>query len=200
VKANGSGGSVTSSALTLQTILVGVYDANSGLSGFIDPNSNKFQLYNGSKANFQIDGVNPVSGVKDNLGSNVLVSNSLAPVASATTMSVVIDASTAKIFKLSLATTMTANIVFTISTSSVPVAGTTVVIIFNSGPVAASNSKGISFTTGFADEGAITIAANAAAANFVFTFISDGTSLFEIARNIGVITSTVVGLQADGAA
>lgn len=192
----------SSAAFTLQAVLVGVYDAISGLSGFIDPNSSKFQLYNGSRTNFAPDGVNPVSGVKDNLGQNTLVTTPLTPSTSATTAAVAIDASTGKVFKLTLSSTMLNAITFTITTSTVPIAGTTVVLVFNSGPQV-SFTKTLSFTTGFSDEGALVIPSAAAAANFVFTFVSDGTTLFEISRNVGLLAtgatvSGFVGVQADG--
>ena len=193
-KANGSGASVTTTALTLQAVLIGVYDANSGLSGFIDPNSSKFQLYNGSKSYAQIDGVNPVTGVKDNLGANALATVSLTPVVSATAVSAVIDASTSKVFKISLDSTMTANTTITVTTTTVPVAGSVIYIVFSSG-VAVAFTKTLAFTTGFLDEGnQVVIPTSTPTARYVFTFVSDGTTLFEVARNVGVVTSTYVGL------
>jgi hypothetical protein len=193
-KANGSGGSVTTTALTLQTVLIGVYDANSGLSGFIDPNSSKFQLYNGNKSYQQLDGVNPVTGVKDNLGANALLSVSSTPAVGATAVSAVIDASVSKVFKISLDSTMTANTTITVTTTTVPVAGSVIYIVFSSGPAVAF-TKTLAFTTGFLDEGnQVVIPTNTPVARYVFTFVSDGTTLFEVARNVGVITSTYVGL------
>jgi hypothetical protein len=49
------------------TYLVGVYDAQSMLNGFIDPNAKVFQIYNTDKPNFLADGV---SGTTD-LGPSV---------------------------------------------------------------------------------------------------------------------------------
>ena len=49
----------------LSTLLVGVYDSVSGLSGFIDPNSPRFAVYNGDKSVFQDNGVDPSSGLVD---------------------------------------------------------------------------------------------------------------------------------------
>ena len=49
----------------LSTLLVGVYDSVSGLSGFIDPNSPRFAIYNGDKSVFQDNGVDPSSGLID---------------------------------------------------------------------------------------------------------------------------------------
>lgn len=49
----------------LSTLLVGVYDSISGLSGFIDPNSPRFAVYNGDKSVFQDNGVDPSTGLTD---------------------------------------------------------------------------------------------------------------------------------------
>ena len=49
----------------LSTLLVGVYDSVSGLSGFIDPNSPRFAVYNGDKSVFQDNGVDPSTGLTD---------------------------------------------------------------------------------------------------------------------------------------
>jgi hypothetical protein len=48
------------------TYMIGVYDAESFLSGFIDPNSPLFAAYRSDAANFVADGINPVGGLKDN--------------------------------------------------------------------------------------------------------------------------------------
>jgi len=185
----------SSAALTLQTVLVGVYDANSGLSGFIDPNSPKFQLYNGSKPNFQPDGVNPVGGAKDNLGANALVSVSATTAApSGGAVSVALDTTTAKVFKVTLGTTLTATTTITFTATSVPVAGSVIYIIFSSG-TAVAYTKTLAFTTGFLDEGnQVVIPVNTPTGRYVFTFVSDGTTLYEASRNVGVITTTFVGL------
>jgi hypothetical protein len=49
---------------------VGVYDAQSLLSGFIDPNAKVFQIYNTDKPNFLADGVDPTTDTRD-LGPSV---------------------------------------------------------------------------------------------------------------------------------
>ncbi len=50
---------------SISTILVGVYDAVSGLSGFIDPNAPKFAVYNSDKAYYIPNGVDPNGGLVD---------------------------------------------------------------------------------------------------------------------------------------
>lgn len=49
----------------VSTLLIGVYDAVSGLSGLIDPNSPRFALYNGDKSVYQDNGVDPNGGAID---------------------------------------------------------------------------------------------------------------------------------------
>ena len=49
----------------ISTLLVGVYDSVSGLSGLIDPNSALFAVYNGDKSVFQDNGVDPNGGTLD---------------------------------------------------------------------------------------------------------------------------------------
>jgi hypothetical protein len=49
----------------ISTLLVGVYDAVSGLNGFIDPNSPKFAVFNSDKANFLPNGIDPNGGLTD---------------------------------------------------------------------------------------------------------------------------------------
>jgi hypothetical protein len=49
----------------ISTLMVGVYDAVSGLSGFIDPNAPKFAIYNSDKANYIPNGIDPTTGLTD---------------------------------------------------------------------------------------------------------------------------------------
>jgi len=49
----------------ISTLLVGVYDAVSGLNGFIDPNSPRFAIFNSDKANFLPNGIDPNGGLTD---------------------------------------------------------------------------------------------------------------------------------------
>ena len=60
----------------ITTYLVGVYDAQSMLSGFIDPNAKVFQIYNTDKPNFLVDGVEP-SGSDTDLGPSVYTAGDL---------------------------------------------------------------------------------------------------------------------------
>ena len=47
------------------TVMVGVFDNQSGLNGFIDPNAPMFAVYNGDRAGYLKDAVDPVGGVTD---------------------------------------------------------------------------------------------------------------------------------------
>jgi hypothetical protein len=49
----------------IDTYMVGVYDAQSLLSGFIDPNAQVFQIYNTDKPTYLADGVEPTLGTTD---------------------------------------------------------------------------------------------------------------------------------------
>jgi hypothetical protein len=55
----------------VNTYMVAVYDAISGLSGYIDPNSPVFAPYNGDKPNTVADGVDPGPGGLTDLGAPV---------------------------------------------------------------------------------------------------------------------------------
>ena len=59
------------------TYMVGVYDANSCLSGFIDPNASLFAVYNGDKPNYMADGVDPITGLTTDLGPPVYTRGSV---------------------------------------------------------------------------------------------------------------------------
>ena len=50
---------------SINTYMVSVYDAQTQLTGFIDPNSSVFTIYNTDKPNFITDGVDPTANVTD---------------------------------------------------------------------------------------------------------------------------------------
>jgi hypothetical protein len=49
----------------ITTYMVGVYDQETFLNGFIDPNAQVFQIYNTDKPNYLADGVEPTLGTTD---------------------------------------------------------------------------------------------------------------------------------------
>ena len=61
---------------SVTTYMVGVYDNQTMLSGFIDPNGPQFAIYNTDKPNFLLDGVDPVGGLTDH-GAPVYTNSSV---------------------------------------------------------------------------------------------------------------------------
>lgn len=64
------------------TVMVGVFDNQSGLNGFIDVNAPMFAVYNGDRPNYLKDAVDPVGGLTDQsaptlTNGNVQVGSSL---------------------------------------------------------------------------------------------------------------------------
>jgi hypothetical protein len=49
----------------VRTLMVGVFDNQSMLSGFIDPNSPEFAVYNTDRPNYLVDAVDPAGGLTD---------------------------------------------------------------------------------------------------------------------------------------
>lgn len=60
----------------VNTYMVGIYDAITGLTGYIDPNGHVFAPYNGDKPTVLADGIDPHIGGKD-LGAPVYTVNSV---------------------------------------------------------------------------------------------------------------------------
>jgi hypothetical protein len=117
----------------ISTLLVGVYDAVSGLSGLIDPNSPRFAVYNGDKSVFQDDGVDPNGGLAD-LGPPIYTRGSVTAGGGINvtggninigTPSTVVGTATAATFNLATAnvfihsTTVTGAVTYTIQNSSI---------------------------------------------------------------------------------
>jgi hypothetical protein len=61
----------------VSTYMVGVYDAQTLFSGFIDPNSPVFTVYNTDKSNFLADGVDPGPGGLTDKGAPVYTNSSV---------------------------------------------------------------------------------------------------------------------------
>ena len=118
----------------VSTLLVGVYDAVSGLSGLIDPNSARFAMYNGDKSVYQDNGVDPNGATVDQgppiytrgtitTSGGGLVINGGALVEKVTTSTtgptgtLNLDLSTANVFYYS--TAVAGNTVFTVSNATV---------------------------------------------------------------------------------
>ena len=195
VKSSAAGGTV---ALTLNALLVGVYDSVSGLNGFIDPNSAKFQLYNGSRTNYLPDSVNPVSLAKDSLVRSATVV-ALTPV-TVTNTAVTFDANAAQTFTL----TPTATINTLVYATAVPVAGSFVTLIITTPATPTTttvqfgtNTVGVNgLPSGLMRETAVvTLSAAAAGDIFVVNFVSTGAFLVETSRSTPAVVAadTLVG-------
>jgi hypothetical protein len=163
----------------VSVLLVGVYDAASGLSGFIDPNSPKFVLVSSDRANYLADPVNPVTGSRDNIGGILDIPFP------ASGSNINQDLSLYSVYRVS---TFSSNVQF--SATAVPPAGKFVVLtLTNSG----AGDKKVSFLSNFADSGDSALTTTATTNRYSFSFVSDGTSLIETGRNVGVVTSASSG-------
>jgi hypothetical protein len=120
------------------TYMVGVYDNQTGLSGFIDPNSPVFAVYNNSRPNFLVDNVDPgdgASGGSSNLTdrSAPVLTNGLVSAATTVSAGLTVTAGTGVI-------ATTGNITATAGKLVVPSYSTaTVAATFNAGNATAGN-------------------------------------------------------------
>jgi hypothetical protein len=175
----------------VSTLMVGVYDAISGLSGLIDPNSPDFAIFNSDKANYMVDGVDPATGLMDQ-GAPVFTRGTITTGSSVTAGTTVtagtgVVATTgqiraATVTDLTYGATPNINIslgqVFRISvtgnaafTASNPVAGAIVYLVVTS-------DASIRTLTG---TGIVKMASVATTASKITTivFVSDGTNLYQ---------------------
>lgn len=176
-----------SAAFTLKTHLIGVYDSNSGLNGFIDTQSSKFQVYNSSRANFQPDGVNPLSGYNDALVRSA-TALALTPTVG-NSYTVTMDANLAQTYTMTPVTGVTnlVQIPAASTTTPIPPVGilTYLIVTFPAG----TSSSIVRFTTtgaglvGIRDSGDINFTTALVGDVVVLTFISDGSKLVEVSRS-----------------
>lgn len=102
------------------TYMVGVYDNQSGLSGFIDPNSPVFAPYNNNRPNFLVDNVDPGNGAIGG-GSNLtdrgapVLTNGLVSAATTVSAGLSVTAGTS----VSAGTTVTAGTGITSTTGDI---------------------------------------------------------------------------------
>lgn len=189
----------------VSTLLVGVYDAISGLSGFIDPNSSKFSLFSSDRANYLADPLNPVSSYKDALVRSATV----LTVTPLTTGPTNIDGNLAQTFTMTspaLTATLASGTTSALAlaagslvnlTCTVPPAGSLVNLIVSNAAATQTVALTVNFSTGFR-ESAPLITGGAGGAGvatpgdiFVVSFISNGTVLVELSRS-GVATAGTV--------
>ena len=173
------------------TYMVGVYDANSCLSGFIDPNASIFAVYNSDKPLYLTDGVDPVTGLTTDQGAPVYTRGSVAagtgvtattgqirvttPGSLTPTGTVTLDASTAQLFTYAVSNLVTTE---TINATNYTTVGYMVYLVVTPNTVACT----ITFGTGFKKTATLGTGTAGTGGRFVVTFISDGSFLCEVSR------------------
>jgi hypothetical protein len=186
----------------VSTLLVGVYDAVSGLSGLIDPNSPRFAMYNGDKSVYQDNGVDPNGALTDQgppiytRGTITALGGFTGPVRNSTTTTLTtvttsgaqtaqnIDLSLGNVFSFTTsasgaaAITLNASNLTTSTTSSV---GQTIVLTIAATTV---QNTTITFGTNFVKTGTLVVTAGAGPVTqyYTVTFVSDGTRVYEVSR------------------
>lgn len=185
----------------ITTYMVGVYDAQTMLSGFIDPNAGVFQIYNTDKPTYLLDGVEPTLGTTDQ-GPSVYTRGTVTAIGDITTSggniaatlgaitagkqirsttvtalgtgsTFVIDASLGQVF------TLTTNANATVTATNLA-AGQVVYIIVTGD----AGGRTIDFNTQFRTLNAGVRTINASLCTF--SFVSDGTALYQIGEAIGL--------------
>jgi hypothetical protein len=161
------------------TLMVGVFDNQSLLSGFIDPNSPKFAVYNTDRPNYLVDAVDPAGGLTDQgppVKTNGQVATRVVPLGTLTAAgTTTLDTSLGRIFTLTLPASGTN----TVNVGSNLVAGIYVDLIITGG------AGTLTFGTGFkkSQTGIVTASVLTLASGIItMSFISDGTNLYEVSR------------------
>jgi len=193
----------------VNTYMVSVYDAQTQLTGFIDPNASMFTIYNTDKPNFIQDGVDAATGVGTDAGMSIYTLGNITATGFISTASYLTTASTITAgtgivtttgqIRSATSTVITPNgtvslnsalgQVFTYAVSNA-VATETVnaTNVTNTGSVvyfvvtANTSSCTITFGTGFKKTGTLVTGANTTAGRFVVSFVSDGVNLCEVSR------------------
>jgi hypothetical protein len=162
------------------TLMVGVFDNQSMLSGFIDPNSPKFAVYNTDRPNYLVDAVDPAGGLTDQgppVKTNGQVATRVVPLGTlAAGGTTTLDTSLGRIFTLTLPASGTN----TVNVGSNLVAGIYVDLI-----ITGATTGTLTFGTGFkkSQTGIVTASVlTLASGTITMCFVSDGTSLFEVSR------------------
>jgi hypothetical protein len=182
------------------TYLVGVFDANSFLNGFIDPNSPLFAIYNSDKPIDQdslTEGVDGSTGLQD-LGQPVFTRgnitttsgqiscNTLTTLTTLTlstpsgVIAITINPALGQVFSQTITLTSLYTGNFTINTATIPPVGTTVYLIVKTG---ASHGLSAVITQG-TNIKMNTITLSAASKVWGVTLVSDGTALIQVGGDV----------------
>jgi hypothetical protein len=158
----------------VRTLMVGVFDNQSMLSGFIDPNSPEFAVYNTDRPNYLVDAVDPATGGLTDQGPPVKTNGQIAtrvvPLGTLAAGTTTLDTSLGRIFTFTMPATGNTCI---LNVGSNLVAGIYVDFIITGG------AGTLTLGTGFKKASAL---APGAGTTITACFISDGTSLFEVSR------------------
>jgi hypothetical protein len=166
------------------TVMVGVFDNQSGLNGFIDPNAPMFAVYNGDRAGYLKDAVDPVGGLTDQgapvktngqLATRVVALGTLAAAGVST-----LDTSLGNLFTLTLPASGTNTM--GVNTTTL-VAGTVVRLLISGG------AGTLTFGDGFKKQQVSPVVASVltlASGTISFVFVSDGSNLWELSRTVAL--------------
>lgn len=187
----------------ISTLMVGVYDAVSGLSGLIDPNSQRYAVYNAEKSVYLDNGLDPNGATVDQgppiytRGSVTALGGFTGPVRNATSTALTsittngaqtaqnVDLSLGNVFTFVVSPpsgvasiTLNASNLTTATTSSV---GQTITLVISATTV---QNTTITFGTGFVKTGTLVVTAGAGPVTqyYVVTLTSDGTRVYEVSR------------------
>jgi hypothetical protein len=185
------------------TYMVGVYDNQSGLNGFIDPNSPVFAVYSDNRPNFLVDNVDPGNGANGGVQnltdrSAPVLTNGLVSAATTVTAGTGITSTTGQVRAANVITMpvslngapvtinpalgqvfkISANANFDINTPSPNnLPGALLYLIFTN---TQGNGINVSFGAGLREAGGLGIGN---LETRTVTFVSDGTTFFEISRS-----------------
>jgi len=193
----------------VNTYMVGVYDAQTQLTGFIDPNASLYSLYNNDKPNFLADGVDAATGTGTDAGMSIYTLGNITATGFISTASYLTTAGTLTAgtgivtttgqIRSATATAITPNgtvslnaalgQVFTYAVSNTVATETVNATNFtNTGSIVYfvvtpnTSTATITFGTGFKKTATLVTGTAGTGGRFVVSFVSDGSFLCEFAR------------------
>jgi len=154
--------------------MVGVFDNQSMLSGFIDPNSPVFAIYSTDRPGYLKDAVDPTGGLTDQgppVRTNGVISSKVVSVGVLTGAGATLDLATGRVFTFTLPATAVSTVVDV--SPSPPLPGVLINLIITGG------TGSLSFSLTFKTSGSVFITGTN---TITMTFVSDGTYLWETSR------------------
>lgn len=185
----------------ISTLMVGVYDSETGLSGFIDPNDRPFAVYNSDKPYFLDNGVSPADSANDKgqgvytLGDIVSIegdivaggqirSSTLTTLTSITANGAAaaqtIDHTLGQLFKITISPPSGVASI-TLNTSATQQVGASFTLLIVATTV---QNTTITFGSNIVSAGTLVTTAGAGPVTqyYSISFVSDGTTFFETSR------------------